>query len=242
LTELERYLFDLQGLLVLEDALTPAQIAAINQLLDQHIAEVNEPLKPWIRFDSLLGWGTEFRSLIDNPRITPYLADLLGPGFRLDHDYVHIIRQGSGPIGSILHGGGTPYDPSQYYFYQQGKMYNGLVAVAYNLTDVPTGVGGFGCIPASHKSNLPFPEELQDLEHPHPCVQALPGKAGTAILFTEALSHGTLPWKGQHERRTLFYKYSPYASAWARYYYNPDNYPDLTEGQRLILKTPGFYP
>lgn len=242
LTELERYLFDLQGFLVLEDALTPAQIAAINQLLDQYVADVDQPLKQWIRSDGLLGWSTEFRDLIDNPRITPYLLALLGPRFRLDHDYVHIIRQGPGPIGSLLHGGGTPYDPCQYYLYKEGRMYNGLVAVAYNLTDVPDGVGGFGCIPGSHKSNLPLPQEWQDLEHPHPCVQALSLKAGTAILFTEALAHGTLPWKGQHERRTLFYKYSPYASAWARYYYNPDDYPELTADQRQILKTPGFYP
>jgi ectoine hydroxylase-related dioxygenase (phytanoyl-CoA dioxygenase family) len=121
-------------------------------------------------------------------------------------------------------------------------MYNGLCAVAYNLTDVNLGEGGFGCIPGSHKSNLPFPDQWRDLEQPHPCVQTLTGKAGTAILFTEALTHGTLPWKGQQERRTLFYKYSPHPSAWSRYYYNPDDYPELTEAQRRILKTPGVYP
>jgi Phytanoyl-CoA dioxygenase (PhyH) len=242
LTELERYLFDLQGFLVLENVLTPSEITAINQLLDQYISEVDEPGKLWVRFDSLLGWGHPFRNLIDNPRITPYLEAILGSRFRLDHDYVHIIRQGIGPIGSELHGGGTPFDPCQYYLYKDGKIHSGLVAVAYHLTDVPTGVGGFGCIPGSHKSNFPLPKECQDLGNPLPCVQTISGKAGTAILFTEALTHGTIPWKGQHERRTLFYKYSPYPNAWARYYYNPDDYPDLTQAQRQILKTPGFYP
>ncbi|GAB1544723.1 hypothetical protein NUACC21_73990 [Scytonema sp. NUACC21] len=242
MTELERYLFDLQGFLVLENALAPAEIAAINALLDQQIARVDEPGKLWVRFDSLLSWGVLFQNLIDNPRITPYLYALLGVNFRLDHDYVHVIRQGTGPIGSLLHGGGTPYDPCQYYLYKEGKIHNGLVAVAYSLTDVPKGAGGFGCIPGSHKSNLPLPKEWEDLENPLPCVQEISGKAGTAIIFTEALTHGTLPWKGEHERRTLFYKYSPYASAWARYYYNPDDYPGLTEAQRRILKTPGFYP
>jgi ectoine hydroxylase-related dioxygenase (phytanoyl-CoA dioxygenase family) len=241
-TELERYLFDLQGFLVVEDALTTDAIAALNELLDKQIALRDEPGKPFFRFDSLLPWGKPFRSVIDNPRITPYLVALLGSQFRLDHDYVHVIRQGKGPIGSSLHGGGTPYDPCQYYIYKNGQMYNGLTAVAYNLTDVNLGEGGFGCIPGSHKSNLPFPDEWRDLEHPHPCVNAIAGKAGTAIIFTEALTHGTLPWKGQHERRTLFYKYSPHPSAWARYYYNPDDYPDLTESQCRILKTPGVYP
>jgi hypothetical protein len=240
--ELERYLFDLQGFLVVEDALTTAQLAALNELIDRHIADVDEPGKPYFRFDGLLPWGTPFRTPIDNPRITPYLIALQGSRFRLDHDYVHIIRQGTGPIGATLHGGGTPYDPCQYYLYKNGQMHNGLVAVAYNLTDVNPGEGGFGCIPGSHKSNLPFPEEWRNLEYAPSCVQAIAGKAGTAIVFTEALTHGTLPWKGRHERRTLFYKYSPHPSAWSRYYYNLDDYPELTENQRRILKTPGVYP
>lgn len=242
MNELERYLFDLQGFLIIEDALTPTEIAALNQDIDRQIATVDKKRLPCLRFDSLLPWGIPFCSLIDNLRITPYLVDLLGVNFRLDHDYLHIIRYGKGPIGTTLHGGGTPYDPCQYYIYKNGQMYNGLLAVAYNLTDVQPGEGGFGCIPGSHKSNLPFPSEWRDLESPHPCVQAVTGKAGTAILFTEALTHGTLPWKASQERRTLFYKYSPHPSAWARYYYNLDDYPKLTEAQRRILRTPGVYP
>jgi len=241
-TEIEQYLFDLQGFLVVEDALSSVQLAALNQIIDQQISLVDEPGKSWFRFNRLLSWGTPFQSLIDNNRITPYLLDLLGPKFRLDHDYVHIIRHGPGPIGSHLHGGGSPYDPCQYYIYNNGRMYNGLTAVAYNLTDVNPGEGGFGCIPGSHKSNVALPQEWQDLEHPHPCVQQIVGKAGTAIIFTEALTHGTLVWKGKRDRRTLFYKYSPYPSAWLRNYYNSDDYPELTESQRGILRNPGVYP
>jgi ectoine hydroxylase-related dioxygenase (phytanoyl-CoA dioxygenase family) len=242
MNELECYLFDLQGFIVVENAITTEQIAAINQLLDQQIAKIDEPGKSCFRFDSLLGWGSPFRILIDNPRITPYLVTLLGSRFRLDHDYVHIIRHGKGPIGTTLHGGSTPYDPCQYYTYKDGRMYNGLTVVAYNLTDVNPGDGGFGCIPGSHKSNFAFPDEWRDLEYAHPCVKAVTAKAGCAIIFTEALTHGTLPWSGQNERRTLFYKYSPHPSAWARYYYNLEDYPDLTQDQKRILKTPGVYP
>lgn len=241
MNELERYLFDLQGFLVVESALTPQEIAALNQQINRQIA-VEEQQLPCLRFDRLLSWDTTFRSLIDNPQITPYLTELLGSNFRLDHDYLHIIRHGKGPIGTTLHGGGTPYDPCQHYTYKNGRMYNGLLAVAYNLTDVQRGDGGFGCIPGSHKSNLPFPNKWQDLEQPHPCVQAITGKAGTAIIFTEALTHGTLPWEGNGERRTLFYKYSPHPSAWARDYYNLEDFPELTQAQRSILKTPGVYP
>jgi ectoine hydroxylase-related dioxygenase (phytanoyl-CoA dioxygenase family) len=242
MTELERYLFDLQGFLIIENALNQDQITAIQALLDQQIQQQEEPEAPFLRFNELLPWGHAFRDLIDNPQITPYLFDLLGEQFRLDHDYVHIIRQGLGPIGANLHGGGTPFDPCQYYLFQNGRMYNGLTVVAYELNDVHPGDGGFGCIPGSHKSNLPLPAQWRNLEFPQDCVKKITVKAGSAIIFTEALTHGTLPWRGKQERRTLFYKYSPHPSAWARNSYNVEDYPELTPSQRQILKKPGVYP
>lgn len=250
MTELERYLFDLQGFIIVENALTPTQInelqQIINQIINQHNPSQISPEATYLRFDSLLGWGKPFRDIIDNPSITPYLQEILAGKFRLDHDYIHILRQGKGPVGANLHGGGTPYDPCQYYDFHQGKMYNGLTAVAYELNDVAPEDGGLACIPGSHKSNFSLPTSIRNLEQNpenlHPCIQKIAVKAGSAIIFTEALSHGTIPWRGKSERRTLFFKYSPHSSAWARYYYNLDLFPDLNDSQRQILRTPGIYP
>jgi hypothetical protein len=241
MNEIERYLFDVWGFLVIENALTATQVDDLNAIVTAQILASDDPQKPFLRFDGLLKFGEPFLALIDNPQVTPYLLELLGKRFRLDHDYAHILRPHCGLI-DVIHGGGTPYDPCQYYHYRDGRMYNGLVAIAYNLTDVGPGEGGFGCIPGSHKSNLPLPQALTTLDPPHPCLQAVPVKAGSAVIFTEALTHGTLAWKGNRERRTLFYKYSPYPSAWSRLYPNPDDYPQLTQAQRQLLKTPGFYP
>ena len=58
------------------------------------------------------------------------------------------------------------------------------------------------------------------------------------LADTEALIHGTMPWTADHERRALLYKYSPGHSAWAQTYYNPDDYPNLTEQQRRIMAPP----
>jgi hypothetical protein len=100
MTDLERYLFDLQGFLIIENALNSDQIAVLQALLDRQIARQDNPEAPFLRFDGLLPWGQPLRELIDNPAIAPYLSELVGKQFRLDHDYVHIIRQGLGPIGS----------------------------------------------------------------------------------------------------------------------------------------------
>lgn len=242
--EQQRYLFDLQGFLVIPNALAATQVEQLNAAIDQQVAALDVPPdRPWLRFDRLLSWGAPFRELIELGAIAPYLHATLGEGYRLDHDYLHIIRQGTGPIGSSLHGGGTPFDPCQYYHFHNGRMYNGLTAVAYFLTDVHPGEGGFGCIPGSHKSNFPLPREWKDLSQSQAdCVQAVPGTAGTALLFTEALTHGTLPWHHNRERRTLFYKYSPRPSAWSRQAYDMAALGELTDAQRQRLKSPGISP
>lgn len=234
----ERYLFDLQGYLVVPDALNREEVDTLNAIIDEKIDQEVPPDANTHRFfGDLLAWGSAYRQLIDNPRILPYLDALLGPGFRMDHEYADIIRSGKGPIGTRLHGGATPQHPAFYYRCHSGEIRNGLTVVAYNLKDVNPGDGGFGCVPGSHKSNFPFPDEWRELESMQTFMQAVTGPAGTAIIFTEALTHGTLPWHGA-ERRTLFYKYSPPTLSWARDYYDANRYSDLSERQRAILEPP----
>lgn len=241
MNEHERYFFDLWGYLAVESALSPEQLATLNGLLDRTLAGEMAPDSQTKRF-SPLAWGQPCFELLDNPRIAPYLAEMLGEDFRLDHAYVDVIRAGHGPIGATLHGGGSPFDPSEYYLVRDGRMFNGLVVVAYNLADVHPGDGGFGCIPGSHKSNYPAPKDWLNLEIPAPCVQSVPGNAGSAVLFTEALTHGTMPWRGASERRTLFLKYSPQHLAWSRRYVTSADQTELTEAQRRILRVPGVFP
>lgn len=241
MNEYERYLFDLRGFLVVEDALSPEQVINLNQLADTTLAVEADPGLRTKRF-SPLPWGRAYYELLQNPRLTPHLTEMLGEGFRLDHSYVDIIRAGLGPIGATLHGGATPFDPSQYYLFKDGSMFNGLMVVAYNLKDVGPGDGGFGCIPGSHKSNYPAPKDWLDLENPAPCATAVPGKAGSAIIFTEALTHGTLPWRGAEERRTLFLKYCPKHMAWSREYPTEAEQEGLPEDQRRVLRRPGIWP
>lgn len=239
MTETEKYLFDLNGYLVVPDALTTEQVIALNTILDANMGEQVASDRNAHRFGGLLEWGLEYRAVIANPRILPYLYALIGENCRLDHDYLDIIRNGLGPIGATLHGGGTPFDPGQFYQFREGRMYNGLTVVAYALKDVNPGDGGFACVPGSHKANMRFPREWMDMsETIASCVTATPCKAGSAVIFTEALTHGTLPWKGVNERRTLFLKYCPHSFAWAVAKYDPTAYTDMPLEARKMLEGP----
>ena len=96
--------------------------------------------------------------------------------------------------------------PGQTYAVHDGQIRSGLVVVAYNLRDVNPGDGGFAGVAGSHKANFALPDDWKELEvePPRPFVTPVTGPAGTAIVFTEAMSHGTLPWRGAGERRTVF--------------------------------------
>jgi hypothetical protein len=219
----ERYLFDVQGFLVIEDALSQNELAELNGFLDQYDLWSN---KGTGRFDELwtndpdfvtVGpvhtWDEPFRRLLDHPRILPYLTQLAGRKFRYDHGHALIMRRGATHLR--LHGGGTPYIPDMSYTVRDGIIYNGLVAVQYALTDHLPGQGGFAAIPGSHKANFPCPREFLTFQKTGPWVVHVPAKAGSAIIFTEALTHGTWPWTADYERRVLLYKYMPGHMAWA---------------------------
>jgi hypothetical protein len=236
----DRYLFDLQGYLTLPDALSAEKVEQLNEVIDGLAARDIGREETTRRWFHLLAQSRAFRDLIDNPPVLPILEELLGKEFRLDHEYVDLIRSGMGPIGTGLHGGAVPFRPIEYYWNGGGQLHSGLVAVAYNLKRVGPDDGGFACVPGSHKSAFAFPDNWKDLSDPQSCVRRVTGPAGSAIIFTEALVHGTLPWRGSDERRTVFYKYSPRPLAWSRTFYNPAEYPDLTEQQRDILRSPGI--
>lgn len=238
MNEHELYLFDLQGFLVIPDALDANQLTSLNDSFTKFANQETEPSTQTYRFPNLLTRDRIFRDIIDNPRVMPYLDSTIGPKIRLDHTYADLIRSGKSPIGANLHGGGTPFNPLQYYHFRDAQIRCGLVVVAYNLRDVMPGDGGFACVPGSHKSNLRFPREWTDLTHPEPVVRPITGPAGTAIIFTEALTHGPLPWHGASERRTVFYKYMPYGLSYAHDYPEVADVDGISSRAKEMLEPP----
>ena len=237
MTDNERYLFDTRGYVTVPEALSSRQLQELNELLDGRIAEEMPSDAQTHRFGNLLEWGAAYRDLIDNAAVLAYLEAMYGERFRLDHVYLDVIRSGLSPIGATLHGGGAPFNPVSFYNCSNGRIRCGLTVVVYNLADVGPQDGGFACVPGSHKANFPFPAEWKDLEQPEEFVHRVTGPAGTAVIFTEALTHGPLPWRGDHERRTLFFKYNNHGSSWSAEFPDPTQLP-LSERQQAILEPP----
>ena len=238
MTPEERFVFDLQGYVIIKQVLSAREVASLNELADRW----RPPLSMALKYDRVFcasAWGRPYHALIDHPTVAGYLVELVGPHFRLDHDFcIYTLKEG---VGDILHGGeGSDERPDHWYNYRDGVMRNGLTVVIYCLSSARDGDGGFCCVPGSHKSNFSanIPDDVRSyLRQPHYVVQPSV-EAGDVIIFTEALIHGTAPWKARHERRALLYKYSPGHSAWMNEYYDADEYEGITQQQRRILAPP----
>ena len=112
--------------------------------------------------------------------------------------------------------------------------------VEYLLADEGPGDGGAAVIPGSHKANLPCPQSIKGWERYQEHVVDVRVKAGDAVIFTETLTHGTLPWSGDHQRRALLNQFSagfPY-SAGAHEIAYPAYIEDMKEEERSVMKAP----
>jgi hypothetical protein len=241
----DRYFFDLNGFIVVPDVINAPTLERLNRRIDERAEEVRPTAAdPYsIGFNDLLDLGPDFRALVDQPIVAAYLEEWLGAGYRLDHDYAMVIRPDSPRPGGAfhIHGGGFIDNAGGGYSFHHGHIRSAETAVSFALTDVPAGVGGMGVVPGSHKANLPLPWAASPGPYPDGLVHQVPMRAGSAVIFTETLTHCTMPWKGAHERRTLFYKYTPRNVQLGRRGYDSSRWPDLSERQRALLE-PAYRP
>ena len=168
--DVQRYLFDTRGVFTIPGALGPDLVAELNRIFDE--VEADESPERGGRGKmggDALHWGAAYRALLDMPKISPILEELVGnhrggltpdiPSFRIDHINVHNRCKGTnnpffeGQLfnGHDLHGGGLGSSGnhggggSQFFHYQDGKFHNGLTVVTYELQDTYCNGGGFCC-------------------------------------------------------------------------------------------------
>ena len=101
MTEDERYLFDLNGFLIVRNVLTPAEIKEANNIIDKHHEEMIERKEAVLRnavegtsfygsgpgrkdLGGVLEWGEKdskvFKRVLAHPRLVPLFHGILGKG------------------------------------------------------------------------------------------------------------------------------------------------------------------
>ena len=165
----QAYLFDINGFLCVQDAISPSALGELRNIMDRRIAEETEPTDNHIRFPrwrtaengggwstvpqhitdqhNMIHWGKAVRDLLVAEPIYSIMADLCGASFRLDHIYAQVHHPGS--PGGGLHEIGIDGGGMYAYHARNGRFQNGMTVVAFELEDIHPGDGGLGVVPGS---------------------------------------------------------------------------------------------
>jgi hypothetical protein len=254
--ELDDYLFDLRGYLILKNAVDAELVGMLNKALDEF------PELPWQgwhgnvqRFDNnghagvelqnIVEAGEPFERLIDYPTYLPYLRHYCGEedsyvqGLFIDECFASIRRSGG---YFPIHSGGHYGTVRNQYRFAHGKFRCGQVNMLLALTNIGPGDGGTMIIPGSHKSNLPHPV-FKDPDYYDKQMDNVEGvvevhmKAGDVLLFVDALSHGASSRTNPGERRAVIYRYGvSWGNTRHGYRYSEELLARLTPERRKILQ------
>ena len=268
MTEAERdYLFDLRGFDIIENALSPEQLKDINDWVDQYdIASLKtgqwlghvethkygSQSPDGINFQNIIEGGPVFEQCIDNPayidRLRRYI-EVEAHFISLDENFLN-IRQSGGFIP--IHSGGSHVRFTSSFRNHAGKWMVGQINVLMALTDIGLGDGCTTVVPGSHKAHMDHPADAAgDAWGKGKSGGDAAGmvqihlKAGEAVMFTDAITHGSIPRTNPGQRRVMIYRYAPHLLA-NRYNYLPSEelLARLNPKARALVQSqpPRFHP
>jgi hypothetical protein len=237
---LEEYLFDLQGFLVLREALSKYEVARCNAVVDQipislvrtawwgNVQREDHPEHRGRSYQQIYEAGEPFERLIDHPSYLNYLLRFVGGQDTYDYHWGPLFIDENfvtcrGPGDAIpIHAGGHDRAKRQVFSYHNGRFQCGQINVLIALTDTGPGDGETMLIPGSHKSNIVHPALLSQGRERWVTGGSLEGvegavsvhmAAGDAIMFVDSCCHGSARRVNDGERRFCVYRYG---STWNR--------------------------
>lgn len=248
-TEKDRYLLDVQGLVIQRGFLSQSQLATINSLIDESLKAASyAPYK--FNFFEL---SSVFCEIMVSSFVCKACEIFLGEHYRFDHcmgiQFPGKVKAPDGSLADIagnLHGGSLRCQGSVFTLDYGNRSLFGQLGLGIALTDQDSQTGGFCCVLGSHRQ----PAYWQSGSHvfnrvlrrsfDSDAVLVPQLAAGDAFLFPDNLVHGTTHWKDNStKRRSLYYKYVPGFAAW-RPYSEIEHYVKLavTDKQRKLLRAP----
>lgn len=219
-TQDERFMFDLQGFLLLRGAIEPELIEGLDRAVvaneaiehDESWAEglpvvsarhltKDTNVEHQVRLNGLPRLDPVFDGLIAHRSILPYLDAFMGEP-QLVNTWSISKYEGRGATG--WHNGLPPHE----YTVRDGVIRSPMVNVVIMLTPNHPGDGCFTVIPGSHKTNFQLDRErwgVAGLDTPGSVE--VTGDPGDVMIFTEALVHAGAAKTTARRRTTLQYNH-----------------------------------
>ena len=255
--EKEFYFWDLNGYLVVRGVMNEQWLAEANEAVDKFQdrivvgeelargsisqAGTGRPLLPGL-LDLPGPYSEPFRRMIAHPTVVHRLNWMGGSGYRTTGATVFCAVQGTS--GHSLHDGNEPMTPSRGYYFKNGRSYAETVTITWQLRDVEPGLGGFACVPGSHKTQYAMPPGIRTCDDTMGLVVQPTMKAGDVLFFMDGgCTHGALAWKNPIPRRGVLIKYQSKNVNWGGGVIDPqdrwgDMVEDMTEEQFAVMRGP----
>ena len=242
-SDLDEYLFDLNGFIILRGALSKEEVADANARIAQiprslprsgwhgWVQREDHPEHRGISYQQVYELGGTFERMIDHPNYINYVARFVGGHETFDYHHgplfidenFYTIR---GPGEAIpLHAGGHDYAKRMSFGYHNGRFHCNQINVLVAFSDIGPGDGATMVIPGSHKSNIIHPaftgrdRAKEWADGGGGSVDGIPGaieahmQAGDAIIFVDSTCHGSAKRVNPGERLISVYRYG---SSWNR--------------------------
>lgn len=229
----ERWAFDTQGFLVVEDVMDDewidAAVAGIDANLDRLVYRgrgdkldgdvtladipgaptISGTGRPDLRdlFQLPAPHDAPFCKMLAHPAIIQRLNWMIGPGYKVTQNTALCHVKGSS--GQMLHAGNAnPTSIGKHYQMLNGRIFTrSAINVAWQLNDVGPGDGGFVVVPGSHKSCYPLPQSVRVCNERTP-IRHVPLRRGSVLFFLAgAVCHGAYRWEAESPRRTALLTY-----------------------------------
>ncbi len=249
-SDLDIYLFDLRGYIVVEGALTPTEVDELNAGLDaipklapgEWHGYINGhsygDVTSGVNYQQVYEAGEPFEKLIDHPSWYDHVRHFVGGQGTFDSHHGPLFideafanfRQPGEAIG--IHSGGHHAIKRIQYRVRDGRFMCGQVNVLVALTDIGPGDGGTMLIPGSHKQNFPHPHESDHTMRENASVDGIEGaievhlKKGDAAVFVDTLAHGSAKRSNAGTRRVIIYRYGP---SWGNFRHGYEASPELLD-------------
>ncbi|MGC1487401.1 MAG: phytanoyl-CoA dioxygenase family protein [Albidovulum sp.] len=224
LTKAQKDQFWRDGVLVVEDAVTPEQLANLRAVIAEWVAQSREHTEDYgdtldgrRRFDLEPGHSAEtpalrrvqspeevsevFADVMRNARTVDFCAELIGPGIRFHHGKVNTKLPGT-PTKVAFHQD-FPFEP---------MTNDDMITCLLFIDDVTLENGPLEVVPGTHKGPLfshwhngRFTGSVSDevLNQHKDRIEKCTGKAGSVCLMHASLLHGSAP-NNSDGARTLY--------------------------------------
>jgi hypothetical protein len=255
--EKEFYFWELNGYLMLRGVMDEEWLKKANEAIDEFEDRIVVGEELSRGSETLAGTGRPtlggllelpepycepFRKMVSYPAVQHRLTWMGGSGARMSGPTAFCSVQGTS--GHALHDGGEPMYPPMGYQFQNGRSYSEAVTITWQLRDVPPDLGGFACVPGSHKAKYGMPPGVRACDDHMGLVKQLVMKAGDVVFFADgAMTHGTTAWGNPISRRGILIKYSSRSfhrsggemvHPWNRW--GKDLVEDMTDAQLAVMR------